>query len=213
MIEALVLLPLADAFTRPRGTTGWEASAGLSLVSVDIPVLPVFPVLTGGLAVERGLSDRVDLGVRYTTWLGFDHQLGPELQGSLVASDRWALGAVARPWVRVAGTVQDGVALGGDVSTLGALLVSHRGQATSFTLSAGPTVQWVLFERLGGVGYADTRPYLATVDASLELAWADPWLNALSTRLEIAIPTAPNDPLRVFGVRPRWVVAGHFGRP
>ncbi len=208
----LAVLPLQDAGTRPAGTTGWEAQVGLSLVSVDIPLLQVFPVLTGSVAVERGLSDRVDVGVRYTTWLGFDHRLGPELQLGLVRTERLGLGLQAHPWVRIAGAAQSGLSLGGDVSTLAMLAATHRRGKVAVTLSAGPTVQWVLFERLEGVGYADTRPWFASTDVAAELAWSDPWARALATRLELAIPRAPDDPLRVLGVRPRIVFAGHFGR-
>lgn len=210
---ALAVLPLQDAGTRPAGTTGVEVHAGLSLLSVDLPVLPVFPVLTGGLAVERGLSDRVDLGVRYTTWLGFDHRLGPELQLGVVQAERWSAGLRAHPWVRVAGTVQGQAALGGDVSTLGAALVTLRSERLAWTAEVGPTVQWVLFERLDGVGFVDPRPWLATVDVAVELAWSDPWARALAVRVEAAVPRAPDDPLRVLGVRPRVVLAGHFGAP
>ena len=204
-------LPLQDAGTRAAGTTGWEASAGFSLVSIDVPALPVFPALTGALAIEHGLTDAVDLGVRYTTWLGFDHRLGPELQLGIVRGEAWSVGARAHPWIRIAGTAQNTPSYGGDLSTQGAAVVSHRTAKRVLTGEVGATTQWVLFERLDGIGYADTRPWLATVDAAVEIAWADRYAEALALRLEVGIPRAPDDPLAVLGVRPRIVVAGHFG--
>jgi hypothetical protein len=206
-----LVLPLQDAATRPAGTTGLEVHAGLSLVSIDVPALPVFPALTLGVAVEHGLTDRLDLGARYTTWLGFDHRLGPELQLGLVQQQRWALGLRAHPWLRLAGTAQGTLSYGGDLSTASALVCTWRPGKLALTAEAGATVQWLLFERLQGQSYTDSRPWLATGDAALELAWADPRAQALALRLELGIPRAPADPLTVLGVRPRLVVAGHFG--
>jgi hypothetical protein len=206
-----LVLPLQDAATRPAGTTGLEVHAGLSLVSVDIPALPVFPALTLGVAVERGLTDRVDLGVRYSTWLGFDHRLGPEVQLGLVRQEGWALGVRAHPWLRLAGTAQETLSYGGDVSTAGALVGTWRTGKLALTAEAGATLQWLLFERLQGESYVDSRPWLATGDAALELAWADRRAQALALRLELGLPRAPADPLTVLGVRPRLVVSGHFG--
>jgi hypothetical protein len=201
----------------PVGVTGWEASAGLALVAIHVPDLPVFPALTGGVAAERGLSDAVDLGVRYTTWLGYDHRIGPTTGVRVVDVGPWALGARAHPWVRVAGTAQHGVDLGGDVSTQTALALTRATSRFAWTVDAGTTVQWVLFERLDGVGFVDGKPWLATVDVAAEVAWPDRWAEALAVRLEVGIPRAPDDPIAVLGVRPRLVFAGNFrsrtGRP
>lgn len=194
----------------------WEVEAGLSLVSIDLPVLPVFPALTAGLTARWRLGDAVGLGARYRTWLGYDHRLGPELDlGHAVGHSGWSVGGRVHPWVRVAGAAgeRDGVALGGDVSTIGALLVTRRDRSgrTAITVEGGGTVQWLLFERIDGQGYVDDVPWYATTDAAIELAWADRWAQALAVRLEVAVPRAPHDPLTVLGVRPTLVVVGRFG--
>lgn len=208
---AALVLPLQDAGTRPAGTTGFEVEAGFSLLAIDVPALPVFPVLTLGVAVERGLTDHVDLGVRYTTWLGFDHRLGPELQLAIIRGTPWSVGVRAHPWVRFAGAAGSGISYGGDLSTQAAAVLSRQLTKTLWTFDVGATTQWVLFERIGGEGFVDPKPWLATVDAAVELAWSDRWAEALSVRLEVGVPRAPSDPLAVLGVRPRLVVGGHFG--
>jgi hypothetical protein len=188
-----------------------EVSAGFSLLSIDVPMLPIFPVLTGGVALERGLSERLDLGVRYTTWLGFDHRLGPELQLALLRDEAWTAGLRTHPWLRIAGTAQGSFSYGGDVSTQAVAFASRAEGDVALTAELGATVQWVLFERLDGVGFVDPVPWLATADVVLEAAWADPWARALAVRLELGIPRAPADPFAVLGVRPRLVLAGSFG--
>lgn len=192
-------------------TSAWEVNAGFSLLSIDVPMLPVFPVLTGGVAVERGVSDRVDLGVRYTTWLGYDHRLGPELQAGVIRADGWTAGLRAHPWLRIAGTAQGTLSYGGDVSTQAVAFATRAVDDVALTAEAGATVQWVLFERLEGVGFVDPVPWLATADVTLELAWADRWARQLAVRLELGLPRAPDDPFGVLGVRPRLVLAGSFG--
>jgi hypothetical protein len=154
-------------------TWGWEVNAGFSLLSIDVPMLPVFPVLTGGVAVERGLSDRVDLGVRYTTWLGYDHRLGPELRVAAIRDEDWTAGVRTHPWLRIAGTAQGTLSYGGDLSTQTCVFATRTLDRTALTAEAGATVQWVLLERLEGASFVDPVPWLATADLALELAWAD----------------------------------------
>ncbi|MBX2799744.1 MAG: hypothetical protein KTR31_18845 [Myxococcales bacterium] len=210
-MAALAVMPLQLAQTRPAGSWGWELHAGFSLLRIGVPSVPVLPVLTGGAAAEVALGDHADLGVRYTTWLGFDHRLGPELQVGTSLGPDWGLGARVHPALRIAGTASETVELGGDVSVPASAVVSARLGRHWLTVEGGATVQLVLFERLEGVGFVDARPWLATVDVALELAWGSKHTRALATRLELAIPTAPNDPLSVGGVRPRLVLSGHFG--
>jgi hypothetical protein len=203
--------PLQDAGTRAAATTGFSFEAGFSPVAIDVAPLPVFPVLTLGVAVERGLTDHVDLGVRYTTWLGFDHRLGPELQLAIERGGPWSVGVRAHPWIRFAGAAGRTLSYGGDLSTQAAAVVSRRFATTTWTFEAGATPQWVLFERIDGESFADTDPWLATIDGAVELAWADRWAEALSVRLEVGVSRAPADPIAVLGMRPRLVVGGHFG--
>lgn len=187
-----------------------EVEAGLALVSIDVPPLPVFPALTGGVAVGGALSPGVDLGVRYTTWLGYDHRLGPELDVRAPAGP-WTFGARVHPWLRVAGAAGETVAYGGDVSTQAVAAGGWAAERLAFTLELGATTQWLLFERLDGEAYVDGRPWLATVDVAAEVAWPDRWADALAVRVEAGIPRAPDDPTTVFGFRPRIVVVGRFG--
>ena len=205
------ILSLQEAGTRPAGTTGYEVQAGFSLVGIDVPSLPVFPALTLGVAIERGLTDHVDLGLRYTTWLGFDHRFGPELQVGIERGGPWCVGVRAHPWVRLAGAVGDDFSFGGDLSTQAAAVVTRRWEKTAWTFEAGATTQWILFERLDGESFVDDAPWLATIDGAVELSWADRWAEALAVRLEVGVSRAPDDPIAAFGLRPRLVVAGHFG--
>lgn len=213
MIPALAVLPLQDAGTRPAHTTGLELHAGFSPISLDLPPLPVFPALTLGVALERGITDRLDVGLRYTTWLGFDHRLGPEVQLGLLSMGDWDFGLRSHPWVRLAGAAGSGLSYGGDLSTATAAVCTVRTRPFAISAETGATAQWVLFERIGGESYADTRPWLATVDVVAEVAWADRYARALALRLELGIPQTHPDPISILGVRPRIVMAGHFGGP
>jgi len=210
-ITGLSLLSLQDAHTLPARSSAWSARSGFALLRIDVPSIPVVPVLTGGVAAERGLTDAVDLGIRYQTDLGYNHLLGPELQIRALKGGNWAAGFHTMAFVRIAGTTEEGLSLGGEASTLASAVVGWRGPRSGLVVGAGPNLQWLLFERLDGEGFVDALPWLASVDFSVEYAWATPWAKALSVRLEAAIPRAPDDPFRVLGAHPRVLFGGHFG--
>ncbi len=207
-------LTLQSASTRPAGTVGWQAGAGFALLNIGVEAFPVLPLLTGELAVERGLTDRVDVGLRYATWLGFDHRLGPELQVGGPVSPHVALGARIHPAIRIAGFAgaDEGLELGGDFTTpvAGVLTVAH--DDVVWTLEGGFTPQFLLFERLDGEGFVDAAFFPVTVDVAVELGWKSAIASALAVRAELGIALAPDDPFGIAGVRPRILFSGHFGR-
>jgi len=207
-------LTLQSAPTRPAGTVGWQAGAGFALLNIGVRAFPVLPLLTGELAWERGLTDRVDLGVRYTTWLGFDHRLGPELQVGGAVGRHVALGARLHPAVRIAGfaSADEGLELGGDFTTPVAALVTVSHDDVIWTLEGGFTPQFLLFERLDGGGLVDAAFFPVTVDVAVELGWRSAIASALSVRAELGVALAPDDPFGIGGVRPRLLFSGHFGR-
>lgn len=216
MIPALAVLlaftPVRTAETVPRGATVLHLAAGLSLLKLDLPSLPVFPlVLTGDAELAHGVADGVDVRVRYTTQLGVAHRVGPEVRARVLRGRRWALGARVFPSVHLTGAAQRGVDHGGDVSTQGALLGTYRMGFGAVTLEAGATVQWLFFSDIMGRSELDAVPYLAFVDLALEVEWPTSPTANLGVRLELSVPTAPDDPFAVLGTYPRVVFGGSFG--
>lgn len=208
------VLTLQSAPTRPAGTFGWQVGAGFSLLDINVSTFRVLPVPTGEAAVEWGLTDHVDIGARYATWVGFDHRLGPELQVGGSVGKRVALGARLHPAVRIAGFAgsDEGVELGGDLTTPIAAVMTVAHGDVAWSLEGGLTPQFLLFERLDREGFVDAAFFPATVDVAVELAWKSAIASALSVRAELGVALAPDDPFGIGGVRPRLLFSGHFGR-
>jgi hypothetical protein len=211
LIPLFAILPVRTAETVPAGTTALHLDAGFLLVHLGYPVAPIAPILTGGVELATGLGDGVDLRARYETHLGALHRVGPELRVRALATDAFVLGARLHPSAQIGGAWQDGADVAGDVSTETALLGTHRRGAWAFTLEAGVTIQWLVFEQVDGASDADTRPYLAFYDLAMEVEVGVRRGATLGARLEVAIPTAPDDPFATFGVVPRLVAGGSFG--
>lgn len=206
----LVLLPVRTAETVPAGTTMLHLDGGFSLVRLDVPALPVAPALTGTLELAHGITDWLDLRGRYVTHLGLIHRLGPELRAGIVDDAGWSLAARVHPSAQIVGSGQEEIDLGGDVSTTFAILGTRREGTLAITLDVGVTVQWLLFERIAGRAFVDDVPYLGFVDAGLGIEWATSAETNLSVQLEVAVPTAPDDPFTVLGVAPRLTAGGSF---
>lgn len=203
--------PVQTAETVPPGAAMMHAAGGFALLRVDIPGVPVAPVLIGDLQFAWGVTQGVDVRVRYSTQLGLVHRLGPEVRGRIVGGEGWAFGARVFPSVQLVGAAQDDVDVGGDVSTYVGLLGTLRLDDVAITADAGATVQWVLFEDIDGRQFVDDVPYLATADVALEVEWAVSPTGNYAVRLEVSIPTAPDDPFNVLGFVPRLTFGGSFG--
>ena len=207
----LLVTPVRTAETVPRGRTMLHLDGGFALVRIDVPAVPIAPVLTLDLELAHGVTDYLDLRARYTTHLGLVNRLGPEARIGLFDADGRSLAVRIFPSAQLVGTGQDDdLDLGGDVSTLFGALATQRVDETAVTLEAGVTVQWLLFENLDGRTHTDTRPYLAFVDLAVGVEWATSRDTNLAVQLEAAIPTAPDDPFTVLGVYPRLTVGGSF---
>ncbi len=206
--EAIV--PVRTAETVPAGRVMMHATGGFNLLSIDIPGVPFAPVLTGDLEIAWGLTDAIDVRALYSTQLGLVHRLGPEARVRFVRGEQWAIGTRLYPSVQLVGAVEDGVDIGGDVSTYAGLLGTLRFGNLAFTLDTGVTIQWILFEDIDGRQFVDTEPYFAFVDVAIEAEWARESAGNYSLRFELAIPSAPDDPFTVLNVFPRLVFGGNF---
>ncbi len=202
--------PVRTAETVPPGFAMFHAAGGFTLLRVDLPGVPVAPVLTGDLELAWGVTRGLDLRARYSTQLGLVHRLGPEARARLLGGAEWAVGARVYPSVQFVGAAQDDVDVGGDVSTFAGLLATVRFDDLAVTVDAGATVQWLLFEDIDGRSFVDDVPYLAQVDVAFELEWATAPSGNYALRLELTIPTAPDDPFTVLGVVPRLLFGGSF---
>ena len=202
--------PVHTAETVPPGAAMMHAAGGFTLLRIDIPGVPVVPVLTGDLEFAWGVSPGIDVRARYSTQLGLIHRLGPELRTRLWTDRTWSVAARVYPSAQIVGAAQDDIDVGGDVSTFAGLLGTYRGGDYAFTVDAGVTVQWLLFEDIDGRSFVDGDPYLAYVDVALELEWATSPTGNYALRLELGVPTAPDDPFTVVGVLPRIVFGGSF---
>lgn len=210
LASLLVLTPVQTAETVPAGRTMLHLDGGFALLRVDVPALPVVPLLTGDLVLAHGLADGIDLRGVYRTTLGLTHRLGPELRARLVRGDGWAVGARLLPSVKFVGSERDEFDWGGDVSTTAAALGTVRVDGTALTVEAGATVQWLFFERIEGNTHVDRVPYLAFVELGVGVEHPTSRDTNLAVSLEVSIPTAPDDPFSVLGVYPRLTVGGSF---
>jgi hypothetical protein len=207
----LLFTPVRTAETVPAGRTMLHLDGGLALLRIDIPALPIAPVLTLDLELAHGVTDYLDLRARYTTHLGLVHRLGPEARVGLFDASGRSLAVRVYPSAQLVGTGQDDeLDLGGDVSTLFGALATQRIADVAVTLEAGVTVQWLLFENLDGRTHTDTDPYLAFVELALGIEWATSPDTNLAVQLEAAVPTAPDDPFTVLGLYPRLTLGGSF---
>jgi len=166
----LLFTPVQTAETVPAGENMLHLDGGFALLRVDVPAVPVVPLLTGDLVIAHGLAEGVDLRGVYQTTLGLTHRLGPEARARVLHGDGWAIGARL----------------------------------------FGATVQWLFFERVEGNTFVDDAPYLAFVDVAFGVEHATSRDTNLAVQLEVAIPTAPDDPFAVLGVYPRLTVGGSF---
>jgi hypothetical protein len=210
LAQVLAWTPATSASTLPRGTRALTLAGGFTALRIDLPALPVFPVLTGDAEVAWGVGARVDLRVRYSTHLGFIHRLGPELRVTAARAGGWSFGARLHPSAQFAGSFQSGVEYGGDVATLVGLVGSYRWGSGAVTVDAGLTVDWLVYEHFTDRTTVDDRPYLASGDVGLTVEWPVREGQSLVLRAEAHVPTAPDDPSTVGGVVPRVVFGGVF---
>lgn len=210
LLVLAALASLQGATPAAKGTSSLRLAGGFSVLRVDLPGLPVIPLLRGELELAHGLTDWLDLRARYATDLGVIHRLGPELRACVVGSDRWTLGLRLYPSVQVGGTAQDEVTYAGDVSTQAGLLGSWHLALGTITAEVGSSVEWLVFEQLDGGGIVDSVPYIAFTDLALGFEWRAGETSSYGVRLELRIPTAPDDPFTVLGGYPRLLFGSSF---
>lgn len=201
--------PIRGAETLPDDTWAAHVAGGLAFVDIEVPVVPFLPLLTADLEVGYGLHDRVDLRGRYITKLGIQHRLGPALRVRAVEAGGWSLGAEVFPSGMIQGAYEEEVDTAGDVATGFNLLTTWRGRYGAITLEGGATVEWLLYEEIEA-SHLDTTPYLAWIDVAVEAEY--PYYDDvnLTLRVDMAIPTAPDDPFTVLGGYPRVLFGGNF---
>lgn len=195
----------------PAGATALQLDGGFAVFRFDVPLAEVLPVLTGDAELVHGLGHGADVALRYTTHLGIVHRFGPVLRVRALRSGGVALGARLHPSVQVAGGLQDGLDVGGELATSAALLVTRWTALGALTAEAGFTVQWLVFERRAGEGTRTSDgPYVPYVDLGVELERPLGASSHLSVRLEVAVSLTPDDPFALLGTYPRLVVGGSF---
>lgn len=202
--------PTHAAQSVPKEELRLHLEGGLSLIDLDVPTVPAAYAMTGDIGVAYGLADWLDLRARYSTVLGLIHRIGPELRARVL--DAGAVSGALRlhPSVQFAGAYEEDLDYGGDVSTLTSALLTYYGDTGAITVEAGATVQWLLFENLRGKSFADDVPYLAYVEFALGYEWTSAPGESLDLRLELSVPTAPDDPFTVLGVLPRALFGGSW---
>lgn len=206
----LAFAPMHGGETLPRGVDRVHIDGGVALLGWGLPGFGVFPLPTGDVEWARGASDSVDVGVRYRTDLGLVHRLGPTLRVRGLATGAVAVGGLLQPSAGLAGSWEEGVDLGGDLSTRAAIVGSLRSGSSAWIAEVGGTVQHVLFEQIDGRGFTDARPWLASGDVAVEWEVAAQRKTHASVRLEAVVPLAPAAPFTVLGTYPRVVVGANF---
>lgn len=205
-----VALSLAAGLVAPTADQAFEAHGGFALIDLAVPGAPPIPVVSGDAAWHRRLAGPLWLGARYRTHLGAVHRLGAELDGVWPVGAGFALGGRLFASGSVAGAWQDGLDAGGDLATLGALAVAWSGlDGHVLRVEGGLTVEWLLWEHIGGRSAVDAAVYPAygELAADWRWGWGEAWLGV---RGEVAIPLDV-DPYAPGGVYPRVSVGGGFG--
>ncbi len=203
---------LATVLAVSQAVTGqWELEIRGGFTVLDIvPGVPPIPLLTGDVRVGFSLAPGVELSGRYATTIGLVHRIGPELAVELTQDGPWAIGFRVHPSVRLSGATKDGIDIAGDVSTQGVAVVAFRRDGWALTAEAGVTVQWVLFQAIGGDTMVDADPYLAFYDMAVQGQWTSAPGTRLTVRLELSVPRAPDDPFAVWGMYPRALFGAEF---
>lgn len=75
-------------------------------------------------------------------------------------------------------------------------------------LEVAPQVQWVVFAHIEDETVVDDVPYLESIEIALALEWSNGPCANLHLRLELDVPTSPDDPFTILGVMPRLVFGG-----
>lgn len=237
---AVAFAPMQTAETVPRGRLMLSLTAGLALQQVGLPSLPVFPVLTGEVELAWGVDDGIDVRLRYGTYLGLVHRIGPELRLRLFGGARFTVAARLHPSVRLSGspnartelcaareagaTAEDGgTSVAGDFTTQTSLLFTLRtrrgdsprgsdpGGPAAVTVEVGLATQWILYAHRCGRTVVDAAPYPAWVDLALVVERPiRPQVN-LTLRIELGVSLTPDDPFAVRGLYPRVLLGGNFG--
>ncbi|MDB4929405.1 MAG: hypothetical protein JWM10_1889 [Myxococcaceae bacterium] len=178
-------------------------SAGVLLTDPHLDNLPVVPLPTLTARFARGLSDRVDLRLRYDSVAMFTHRFGFEVRTRLWSAGGWSLALGVAPSVQRYLLPYRGIFIGGDASTRVTALVTRRWSSLAVTLDVGPSVQWMVFGQSAGDTMVDSRPHLAYLDLGARLEWSRGQGRTTVLGLEFCVPLDRDDPLSFHGVLPR----------
>jgi len=206
------LTPMRGAMTVPRGQTRLHLHGGLSIVRIDLPSLPVLPIITGGAEVAHGVTSFLDLRLWLRSDLGLVNRLGGELRVRAVQGRHYAIAARLAPSAQLAGSFKDSVDYSGDFSTEASLLVSAFYRRLTLTADAGMSVQWAMYESLQGQQRSDVTPLPRYVNLALEAEWTRKNTRQnLTARLELNASLIANDPFSIYGIFPRLLFGSSFG--
>jgi hypothetical protein len=183
--------------------TATVLSAGALLTDPHLNNLSFVPLPTLSARFARGLSDRVDLRLRYDSVALFTHRFGFEVRARLGSAGGWSLAFGIAPSVQQYLVPYRGTFLGGDVSTQVTALVTRRWSSLAVTLDVGPSVQWMVFGESRGNFLVDPRPHLAYLDLGARLEWSRSQGRTTVLAFDLCVPLDRDDTLSFDGVLPR----------
>jgi len=180
------------------GATALDLSVGLATQSIDVPLVPPLPVLTGDVVAMRGLAPAVTGSLRIRSQMGLVNRLGPAL-----TIGRQQLAVDVHPWVQVVGNLQDDI----DLVVHGGTSVAGLANFGLWNAGAGATVQWGLIEHVDGRTDTDVGLFADSADLRVGRLLRP----GLQLDLEFAVALWP-DPFTLLRTRPRLVVRGRLDK-
>lgn len=186
-------------------------SGGVLLIGPEVGGTPVVPLPVGSAQFVRGLSDHLDLRVRYDTVALVAHRVGLELRMTLARRGGWSFALGVEPSALFFALPYQGAFIGGDFSTEVTAMVTRRWTSAALTLLVGPTVQWAMYGQGGGKMLVDTRPSFAYLDVGARLEWNRGPGATMMLGLDFCVPLG-DDPLRFMGVLPRATIGWSWSR-
>lgn len=195
----------------PHGVRSTLLSGGVLLIGPEVGGTPVVPLPVGSVQFVRGLSDRLDLRVRYDVVALIAHRVGLELRLAVARRGGWSFALGVEPSALFFALPYQGAFIGGDFSTELTAMVTRRWTAAALTLSVGPTVQWAMYGQGGGKMLIDSRPSFAYLDVGARLEWSRGPGATMMLGLDLCVPLG-DDPLRFMGVLPRFTIGWSWSR-
>lgn len=200
------------AETVPRAVSAALVAAGVLLVQPELGAVPFVPLPVLSVQFVRGLSERVDLRLRYDSVGLMTHRLGAGLRVRLWRAHGWSIGVGVEASAQQFVLPYQDAYLGGDLATQPVALVTHRWSSAALTLAVGPTLQWLVVGQSGGRTLADLRPHLGYLDVGARLEWSRGPGRTMVLGLDLCVPVDPDDPLGILGVLPRVTLGWTWSR-